>query len=187
MAIYFTADQHFGHANIIKHTNRPFGSVFEMDRYMIDRWNERVGNDDTVYIVGDLIFRARLSPETYLLQLNGKKHALVGNHDKNWMRKVDLAAHFESVSEMKIISDGKRKIVLCHYPMMSYDGMNRGAYHVYGHIHNNTNDIYWPVLMKMANALNAGVDINGFAPVTMEELIANNATYKAGLELPAQD
>ena len=72
MAIFFTGDQHFGHANIIRHCNRPFANAFEMDRCMIARWNERVGVNDTVYIVGDLIFRAQFPPETYLLQLPGK-------------------------------------------------------------------------------------------------------------------
>jgi len=95
------------------------------------------------------------------------------------MKEADPGSHFESISDMKTISDGQRKIVLCHYPMMSYEGMSKGAYHVYGHIHNNTNDTYWPTLMRMPNALNAGVDINGFAPATMEELIENNAAYKA--------
>jgi calcineurin-like phosphoesterase family protein len=48
--IFFTADQHFGHKNIIKYCNRPFSSVEEMNKVMIDRWNEIVGKEDTVYV-----------------------------------------------------------------------------------------------------------------------------------------
>ena len=40
--IYFTGDQHFGHANIIKHCNRPFSSIDEMDKSLLEKWNKRV-------------------------------------------------------------------------------------------------------------------------------------------------
>jgi len=53
--IYFTADQHFGHANIIKLCSRPFSDVHEMDEALIENWNRRVTNGDTIYIIGDLL------------------------------------------------------------------------------------------------------------------------------------
>ncbi|HBL49503.1 MAG TPA: hypothetical protein DDZ65_04575 [Firmicutes bacterium] len=80
--IYFTADQHFGHANIIKHCNRPFDSVEEMDEYLLTQWNNRVGTNDTVYILGDLFFRNAVSADEYLSRMHGKKHLIKGNHDK---------------------------------------------------------------------------------------------------------
>jgi len=55
--IYFTADHHFGHANIIRHCSRPFSSVAEMDASLLENWNSCVGQNDTVYILGDLFFR----------------------------------------------------------------------------------------------------------------------------------
>jgi calcineurin-like phosphoesterase family protein len=176
--IYFTADQHFGHFNIIKHCNRPFENSYEMDQFMIARWNERVNANDTVYVVGDLMFRTGMHPSIYLDKLMGKKHLIIGNHDKYWMKKVNLDDYFESVSQMLIISDDSHKITLCHYPMMSWEGVRRGAYHVYGHIHNNTGDFSWPLLSKMPNALNAGVDINDYYPVTIENMIINNEKHK---------
>ena len=54
--LYFTADLHLGHANIIRHCGRPFASVEDMDRCLIDNWNRRVRPEDTVYILGDLMF-----------------------------------------------------------------------------------------------------------------------------------
>ena len=47
---YFTADLHFGHANIIKFCNRPFKSVEDMDKTLIRNWNETVQPDDEIYI-----------------------------------------------------------------------------------------------------------------------------------------
>ena len=51
--IYFTADTHFGHCNVIRFCDRPFASAEEMDEAMIQNWNERVTGNDTVYILGD--------------------------------------------------------------------------------------------------------------------------------------
>lgn len=49
---------------------------------------------------------------------------------------------------------------------------------VYGHIHNNTDADYWQLIAANDHMLNAGVDINAFAPVTIEEMITNNARFK---------
>ena len=99
--IYFTADHHFGHQNIIKHCNRPFGSVEEMDEELIMLWNKSVREKDIVYILGDLLFRNATSSEEYLEKLNGKKYLIVGNHDKYWMKKIDLSKHFLDVSPVR--------------------------------------------------------------------------------------
>jgi calcineurin-like phosphoesterase family protein len=56
--------------------------------------------------------------------------------------------------------------------------MNKGAYQVYGHIHNNTNDTYWPLLREMPCSLNAGVEINYYVPAMFEEMVDNNAAFK---------
>ena len=54
--IYFTSDWHLGHANIIKYCERPFKSVSDMDRILIQNYNEIVDQDDTVYFLGDFCF-----------------------------------------------------------------------------------------------------------------------------------
>jgi len=86
--IFFIADMHLGHANIIKHCDRPFSSVEEMDEHLISAWNKSVRPNDSVYILGDLIFRSTASPDSYLSRLRGKKHLILGNHDKDWIRKL---------------------------------------------------------------------------------------------------
>ena len=88
MATYFTADLHFGHANIIKHCDRPFSTVEEMDEHLIMAWNSRVRQHDRVYIIGDFMFRNKESPTSYLSRMKGKKHLLLGNHDVKWTKKL---------------------------------------------------------------------------------------------------
>ena len=172
--IYFTSDLHIGHANIIKFCDRPFSTVHEMDETLIENWNARVTDSDTVYILGDLMFRNEIDPEEVLSRLKGRKYLITGNHDKKWMHQIDLKKHFEKVSKLMVLRLGKKTITLCHYPMMAFEG----NYLIYGHIHNNKSDLYYPLLKTMENALNAGVEINGYMPVTFEELVENNRKFK---------
>ena len=172
---YYISDLHFGHANIIKLCDRPFADLLEMDETLIANWNDRVTNGDEIYIIGDLFFRAADCPENYLVRLKGRKHLILGNHDISWIKKVDLKKYFQSVERLAVINTGKCKATLCHYPMMSFEG----AYLLYGHIHNNKNDAYWPLLAKMENALNTSVEVNDYRPVTFEELIENNHVFRS--------
>lgn len=143
----------------------------------IDRFSEDI--DLTVYILGDLLFRNEKPAEEYLKQLKGKKHLIIGNHDRDWVKKCNLKDFFESVNNLHFISDGKRQMTLCHYPMMSWPHMTR-CYMVFGHIHGNTDADYWPLIRENDLMLNAGADVNGFAPVTFEEMQENNYRHKAG-------
>lgn len=175
--IYFTADNHFGHENIIRLCNRPWKTAEEMDEAMIALWNERVRNNDTVFILGDLCFRAT-NAENTLSRLKGKKRLLVGNHDGSWMKKVDLGKHFESVDYLLETSDGQHGLTLCHYPLLSWNHSKR-AYMIYGHIHTDTALDFWPLIRVRDRMLNAGADLNGYRPVTFEELVVNNERFKA--------
>ena len=174
--IFFTADTHFGHENVIWMCERPYRDIDEMNEAMISAWNERVTGNDTVYIVGDLFFRCE-DPESVLKRLRGKKRLILGNHDGSWTGKVDLGKFFLSVDTMLETSDGKRAITLCHYPLLSWKHAKR-SYMIHGHIHRKTDMDYWPMLCNRERVLNAGVDINGFSPVTFEELLENNRQWK---------
>ena len=174
--IYFTADPHFGHANAVWMCERPFPDVAAMNEAMIAAWNDRVHGDDTVYIIGDMFFRCA-DPEPILKRLKGKKHLVVGNHDGSWMGKVDLDRYFISVGNYLEINDGAHALTLCHYPMLTWKHAKR-SYMVHGHIHASTNADFWPLLRCRDNVLNAGVDINGYRPVTFDELVENNRRFK---------
>ena len=173
---YFIADTHFGHGNILKLSRRPFASIEEMNEALIAAWNGRVTGADTVYIVGDLFYRCA-DPEAILRRLKGKKRLIVGNHDSSWMGKVDLQQYFVSVDPFLEITDGVRAITLCHYPLLTWKHKLR-TWMIHGHIHNDTTSDFFPLIAARERVLNAGVDINGFRPVTFEELLENNRVFK---------
>lgn len=176
--MFFTADTHFGHANILELCNRPFETVEEMNETMIKNWNAKVKGSDNVFIVGDMFYRCDPAEAEVILQrLHGKKNLIIGNHDSSWMNKVELEKYFADVSDMKITSDGKHAITLCHYPLLNYKHQ-RKAYMIHGHLHAETSEDFFPLLCKRERVLNAGVDINGYAPVAFDELLANNNRFK---------
>ena len=175
--IYFTADTHFDHANIIRFCNRPFATVEEMNEALIANWNRKVHDNDTVYILGDMFFRTT-DPEPILRQLKGRKHLITGNHDSQWMKKVDMDRWFASVQPYLETSDGQHTLTLCHFPMVSWNHQSR-SYMIHGHIHENTDMDYWPLLVARGRVLNAGCDVNSFELVSFQELVENNAKFKA--------
>ncbi len=174
--LFFIADTHFGHGAVIDLCRRPFKSVKEMDSFMIERWNERVSGNDTVYIVGDLFYKHK-DPEKILKQLKGRKRLVVGNHDGGWLKRLDASRYFLSVDHFIEVSDGKHSLVLCHYPLMCWKHELK-SYMVHGHIHNNIPLPYRSVIKNNPRLLNAGADINGFEPVTFEQMQINNACFR---------
>jgi calcineurin-like phosphoesterase family protein len=181
--IYYISDTHFGHDNIIRHCSRPFKNADEMDAALISNWNERVSHDDTVYVLGDFLFRAvnRTLPE-YVNELKGEKHLILGNHDRYWSRTYPPREYFETVNDILEIKDEGRRVVLCHFPIISWNDREHGSFHIHGHIHNSTNADFWPLLRDNPHILNAGVEINNYAPVTFDELVKNNAEFKESHE-----
>jgi calcineurin-like phosphoesterase family protein len=72
MTVFFTADTHFGHTNIIKHVGRPFTSVEDMDKTIIRNWNRAVCPTDTIYHLGDVSTHRPQRTREILHLLNGK-------------------------------------------------------------------------------------------------------------------
>ncbi len=173
---YYIADTHFGHENILKMCGRPFDSIDAMNEALITAWNQRVTGNDTVFILGDLFYRCA-DPEPILQRLKGRKRLIIGNHDSSWMDRVDLSRYFVSVDSLLEITDGVRGITLCHYPLLTWKHKLR-TYMVHGHIHCDTTSDFFPLLAARERVLNAGVDINGFCPVTFEEMQENNRIFK---------
>ena len=87
--IYFTADLHFGHANILKHSpNRPYSETVDIaahDEWLLDLWRRTVDRRDTIYILGDLTFLKSEEARHLLEKLPGQKFLVEGNHDGSVM------------------------------------------------------------------------------------------------------
>lgn len=174
---YFIADTHFGHEKM--RLQRGFPSIEAMDAALIERWNARVTEADDIWIVGDLFCRNIRPAADYLKVLRGRKHLAIGNHDRAWMKTLDLEAWF---TEVGFILEGEIKgtyFTASHYPMMDWFRRRHGAHLIYGHIHNSTVEPYFPYLQTVPRAYNAGVDVNDFRPVTLHELITNTKRYRA--------
>lgn len=176
--IYYIADTHFGHENVMKFDNRPFASADEMDQTIINNWNAIVNERDDVYILGDFAYRSGKPYSWYLQQLKGCKHLIVGNHDSKLLKDTVAMEYFVSVDTMAKIVDNSQSVILCHYPIIEWDGYFRNSYHVYGHIHNAKNRAY-EVMAEEERALNAGCMINQYMPVTLDQLIVNNMIFKS--------
>lgn len=188
--IYFTADMHLGHTNIIRYCGRPYTTVEEMDQALIRNWNAVVHRDDTVYVVGDFTMRPRA--QDYLEQLKGHKILIVGNHDY-FARRASRCALFDEVAPYMQIRMEGRRITLCHYPMLEWQGSRESpegkeyGYLIHGHIHNTVSPDY-SILYRAPHALNAGVDINDYRPVTFDQLVQNNARFdRWALQILGQD
>lgn len=168
MSIFYIADTHFGHDNIRRLSKRPFANVEEMDEVMIRNWNSVVTNNDDVYILGDFSFKSK-NPAEYLKRLNGKLHLITGNHDKVTVKSC--RKYFVEICDMKEITDGDYRIVLCHYPLVEWNGYYGNTYHFYGHVHNTFHNATTAYAAKMPRAFNVGADILGFIPKKAEEII----------------
>ena len=175
--IYYISDLHIGHKNAIRFDERPFADIDDMEREIVRRWNEKVGADDDVYILGDVFYRYKGSRADFLKRLGGRLHLIVGNHDFEILKNEAALGCFESVDKLRQIVDDGRRVVMCHYPIISWNMKHFGAYHVYGHVHANINEgtIF---MMKQERAFNAGCMINNYEPCTLLELEENNRVFK---------
>lgn len=164
--IWFTADTHFGHANIIKHCERPFADVHEMNKVLTTRWNQVVRSTDEVWHLGDFAFRS--DPAAYLSRLNGHVHLVLGNHDKEMQCR---RAGFASVQQVCCLRDHGERFWLSHYAHRTWYGSHHGVYHLYGHVHGRFD--------ATPTSLDVGVDAWGFRPVPMSTVLGRFSELRA--------
>ena len=123
----------FVHNNVIRYDNRPFDTITQMDEVLINNWNARISDKDTVYVLGDAFFKGEERSLEILRQLKGHKHLIKGNHDRV---KGRLGQEWESIQNYAEITDGEYFVVMSHYPMIFYNRQHYGAVMLYGHVHN---------------------------------------------------
>lgn len=138
---YFISDLHIHHSNIIHYDNRPFVDIDEHDAFIMQKWNNRVKDDDDVYVLGDIGFANIDFIVDYYKQLKGKKHLIAGNHDKLYLNSQNIKKISEIFCEIddykELYIDRHHSIVLCHYPIPCFKNSFRGWFHFYGHVHNS--------------------------------------------------
>lgn len=157
---FFTADLHFNHKSIIKHCNRPFNSLAEMDQTLINNWNEIVKPGCTVYIIGDFAWKDHAK---YANRLNGKKILITGNHDK---MSHDAMKPFTEVHPFLVRRFFGHEVTLCHYALKVWPASHYGSWQLYGHSHGRIKET------KYLKGIDVGVDVWGFRPVPYEVLKA---------------
>lgn len=154
MKIWFIADLHIGHKNILHHQRNRMESmnlidendIKAHDKYIIEMWHSLVSRGDIVYVLGDFIMKNKEESFKILndLKKNGCRiHLILGNHDKSIDKFENM---FESISLIKDVVFKKNvftfleddfEVIMCHYPMKTWNNKCRGSMQLYGHIHAN--------------------------------------------------
>lgn len=184
---YYIADMHFGHGNILRYDSRPWDDLTTMENEMIHLWNGKVSDCDDVYILGDFCWGKPDDWRRILPQLNGKKHLITGNHDLKKFPADVLSLFAERPVPCKEIKDGCYKVILCHYPMISYnnDG-DPNTLMFYGHVHNT---VEFSAVTESVKTMKECCEANGFdycgrlyncwcgffgwAPASLEEILSS--------------
>lgn len=200
MTIFFTSDQHFGHANILTYEaesrkndeGQTFYTVEQMDEAIVDRWNSVVGPDDTVYSLGDFSYKLHTIVQ-YLPYLNGHVVLICGNHDPFFKlcvsgrvdeaRELAIEAGFADLHMEHVIEiEGVGWVKLSHFPYLPPTPDDERDLR-YGHLRPKPNGealllhghIHSQWMMrqykKLPPMLNVGVDMHGMKPISEADLI----------------
>ena len=162
---FYIADLHLGHKAILHMCKRPFNDVGQMHDEIITRWNSKITDTDTVYLLGDIAHKANPNMVKEILdKLNGKINLILGNHDvPKILNKVN--SRFDNIYKDIYLEDtfiGKN-IHIYHYPVVSWRGKYKGSYHLYGHCHGG-------LKLDLGLAIDVGVDSHNFYPISSLEV-----------------
>ncbi|MFB0493618.1 calcineurin-like phosphoesterase family protein [Methylobacterium sp. OAE515] len=162
MKVWFTADHHFGHGNIIGFCRRPFADSFAMDEALVSRWNEVVGHEDEVWHLGDFAYRCDPHRIACLFdRLHGRtKHLITGHHD----RRHTLQLPWTSTRPYAEIMIDKIPIILFHYALRDWSRSRYGAWNLHGQGHGR--------LPPAGRSCDVGVDAWEYRPISFEQIVA---------------
>lgn len=105
-----------------------------MEEATVALWNETVSENDTVYILGDFCWGGQQEWKRILNKMKGHKVLILGNHDAK--RMGDARKCFDQITPYLEINDGMYHLILCHYPILAYNGSYRdNVFMLYGHVH----------------------------------------------------
>ena len=174
MTRYLLADTHFGDPEVLSYTDRPFGSVAEMNDALLAGWNGAVDADDVVVFVGD--FAVPSEPTTvrrWLHRVDGDLVFVAGDHDEGARRThaVDVHASYS-------LDVGDRTLHCVHDPADAPP--DHEGWVVHGHHHDMRPDAY-PFVDPDARRANVGVELLDYRPISVAELVdsLDRGTYLA--------
>jgi len=179
--VWFSADTHYGHKRIIEYCDRPFSSIDEMDRELIDNWNDTVAAEDEVYFLGDFSLDFKRVKQVLPL-LSGKIHLIAGNHDLchschggggAYLRRYEEAGFYDICESTRLEIAGQ-SVLCCHMPYFcsadpdqrypEHKPHDQGGWLLHGHVHQR-----WQVNSRQ---INVGVDVWDFCPVSIDVIAA---------------
>lgn len=170
MSTWIIGDTHFFHEEIIRYESRPFISVDEMNHALVENWNSRVRDQDTVIILGDYSVGTLEQTENITRKLRGKKTLIIGNHDE-FSTEEYMRIGFAEVYKHPIIYN--EFIIMSHKPMYVSSNMPYG--NIYAHVHGN--EIYRDFTNKTFCASVERKALN-YSPINLEDAIEKMLSYK---------
>lgn len=180
--VWITSDTHYHHTNICRgitnwrtqdgkipeESTRDFQSISEMNDTIVNNINSKVGQNDTLIHLGDVAFGGFDKIGEFLDRLICKNiHLVLGNHDQHIKNnRQDIVGQFLSVNHYLEVQIDGVNFVLCHYPLASWHGLNKGVIHLHGHVHFNAKN-------KWGNGkkLDVGMDGNFMYPYSISEIV----------------
>lgn len=201
---YYIADPHFFHGNLNTQMDcRGFENVESMNAYMLKKWNDKVRPNDEVVILGDLSWGKAEETNALLEKLHGRLYLIRGNHDRFLTNRAYNANRFVWIKDYEELQDNKRKVILCHYPIMCYNGQynldkqgNPKTYMLYGHVHDTRDQRLLDQFRTMTkdteflsiggtkrnipcNMINCFCMYSDYTPLTLDEWIACDKERKS--------
>lgn len=178
--IWFTADLHLFHTNILHMNNRPFKDCQEMYEYFVNEWNSKVKDDDYVFILGDVLWGSNSqSLKKFSEKVKGHICIVLGNHDKEKTKDGQTGSNFDwfhsyaradyiRVKSEKLGID--QNVFLSHYPALSWPGKGRGSIMLHGHVHGSMDQFN-------EESLDLRVDVGVDAKLSYMKLISFEDVY----------
>ena len=152
--IWVTSDTHYGHSNLVSGVTkwrdsegeipydkvRNFPDVETMNDLMVDNINRNVDANDWLIHLGDWSFGGIDNITEFREKINCKNIVLmIGNHDHHIQKEKSLQKLFTHVTHYEELKVTKKhdshKFVLCHYPIISWNGQREGTMMLHGHQH----------------------------------------------------
>ena len=178
--IFFISDLHFGHKDVIAFDRRPFKDVEEMEAEMIRKWNDKVSQEDHVFVIGDMFGGVTTAHAGEIVHsLNGKIHLIRGNHDPRGQIFESLFEDVTACRKIQVRVRGEKQIVIMRHRLLPfYRGHNEGAVMLYGHTHDSivarAEDQYIRFMNWFGipfHAFNVGACRLDYEPKTLEEIL----------------